>query len=202
MISEIIAALKWRYGFLKRRFLKPLQRLCTGTGVSFQKNGVILNFLDFDEWNLEPQAILWVYAHLKQGKHILELGSGKGTRELSKGYRMHSVEQDPLVRRYDSDYVFAPIRDGWYDPEVLKKQLPASYDLLIIDGPIAGGKWNSVRSKLMSYLFLFNQEVPIIIDDVERADEKLLMEQMRRILNRKVTIFYDRIKKGQTAILE
>jgi hypothetical protein len=67
----------------------------------------------------------------------------------------------------ESTYIYAPLIDGWYDVEILKDKLPLSYDLLLIDGPIGENRINIIH-----HYEMFNKNVPIIIDDTNRENDK------------------------------
>ena len=102
---------------------------------------------------------------------------------------MYSIEHDKkYLNKYDSIYIYAPIVNGWYDI----KEVP-DYDLLLIDGPpstIDG--W--VRLKFMDHIDLFKLDVPIVIDDVNRKPERMLMEQIAEHAGRFYTVYGD-VKK-------
>lgn len=76
---------------------------------------------------------------LPDGKRILELGSGWGTTQLARYYKVSTVEEDPqwLNRHPSVEYIHAPIdsKTGWYDVAILKGRLPQEYDFIIVDGP-------------------------------------------------------------------
>lgn len=82
---------------------------------------------------------------------------------------MTSVEHNPAyVNKYRSRYIHAPIVNGWYNVEVLKMELPYSYDLLLVDGPVG----SVPRAGFIRNIALFNVKVPIIIDDTWQDVEK------------------------------
>jgi hypothetical protein len=109
------------------------------------------------------------------GGTILELGSGAGTNELLKHYMVFSIEDDEeYLGLYDSHYIHAPIKPipserwdlgSWYDIEVLEKELPHNYDLILVDGPSYRGTAGRMGFWVCSDLFL--QDVPIVFDDVQ-----------------------------------
>lgn len=127
-----------------------------------------MNKQNLNSWAISTELFNWIRENLPDGKTILELGSGTGTIELCKHYTVFSVEHNPeWLNRSESNYIFAPIVDGWYEIEVLKIGLPLHYDMLLIDGPtgIIG------RQKFFDNLNLFNCNVPIIFDDTHRHAE-------------------------------
>lgn len=145
----------------------------------------------------------WIDKNIEKGKSILELGSGHvSTKQLSDmGYKMNSIEHDgKYVGLYNSNYIYAPLKNSWYDVDVLKQHLPElKYDVLLIDGPVGVG--NNSRTIFLKYMNLFNTNVPIIIHDVERNAEQHLKEELSRILNRSWKILDENIKPGMTAII-
>jgi|TARA_R110000796_G_scaffold206988_3_gene323323 hypothetical protein len=140
---------------------------------------------------------------LPEGKTILELGSGWGTSQLAKHYKMISIEDNvEWVNKYDSEYIYAPIKYydnkwtapniphniGWYDPYILQSHLKdKEYDMILLDGP-AGWKGAPGRAGFLKHLDLFNTNVPIIVDDVQREQEMILLEQISKTLNRPYTL--------------
>jgi hypothetical protein len=116
---------------------------------------------------------------------------------------MISIEDNmEWLGKYNSDYIHAPIKFyddnwvapniphniGWYDPKVLQLYLKdKKYDMLLIDGP-AGWVGAPGRAGFLKHLDLFNTNVPIIIDDVQREQERILLDQISKILNRPYTI--------------
>lgn len=117
------------------------------------------------------------------GSTVLELGSGFGTKVLVKSFIVYSVEQSAQWVGHcpESNYIHAPIVNGWYDRNVLAEQLPKEYDILIIDGPGGTG-----RSKFLDNLDLFPllNQVPIVVDDANRPEEKELLEGLSKHLNK------------------
>jgi hypothetical protein len=121
----------------------------------------------------------------------LELGSGSGTRELAKHFRMYSVEHDAIyLDRHASTYIHAPIVDDWYDARILAKQLPSSYDLLLVDGP----PQQFDRRGLLRHLSLFDLKKPIVVDDVQRAPERELLAALARHISRVPEVLSDGTK--------
>jgi hypothetical protein len=75
----------------------------------------------------------------------------------------------------------APKQSGWYDPDVVKKGLSGlTYDLILVDGPngLIG------RGGFLKHLNLFNTNVPIIFDDINREAESQMMIKISEILNK------------------
>jgi hypothetical protein len=129
---------------------------------------------------LPSEAMAWLaprLATLTDG-FVVELGSGFGTAKLlemlPEGVGLVSVEHDKafvdLVT--GSRYIHAPIRAGWYDPRVLRDELPPVADIraVIVDGPPA----KIGRKKLLKYLGLFPEGVPMLFDDAHREQDRSL----------------------------
>lgn len=134
-----------------------------------------LNFSDFDAWNLPIAAINWIVSHTEPGSRILELGSGRSTRELSKLYYLTSVEEKPGIDMYDGvDYCLAPIKDGWYDPSCVDTVLSASYDVVIVDGPYAGDRDKANRRLgFLKHWHRLDGRSVLVVDDIHRPFDLL-----------------------------
>ena len=158
---------------------------------------------DFGGWSMEKSCFDYIRQLLPEGKTILEFGSGYITGELSKYYTMYSVENyEEWVDRYDSTYIYAPIKFydgtfitpsipenlGWYNPDIVKENLPKKYDLILIDGP-NGERYG--RGGFYKYLDWFNTAVPIVFDDVNREPERILMEKVSKKIGRDYVISED-----------
>lgn len=148
----------------------------------------------FGGWAISKQLFDWILEVLPKKSTILELGSGSGTEQLAKHFRMVSVEHDPdFVGIYDSTYIFAPIVNGWYDAAIIGKalsRLSIRYDLLLVDGPP-----NQIgRAGILRHLGLFDLTKPIVLDDVHRAPERRLLEVLAKRAGRRHKIFSDGVK--------
>lgn len=152
------------------------------------------------KWAIQESCYNFIREILPDGKTILELGSGLGTDYLSKHYTMFSIENYPeWVNKYKSSYIYAPIKKyndiwtapdlpgegtdkqiGWYDPELIKGNLPDHYDMILVDGP--NGMFG--RGGFLKHIDLFNTVVPIIFDDINREAEYQLMIQVSKLIGR------------------
>ena len=118
--------------------------------------------------------------NLPAGKTILELGSGWATGKLVEMWNVWSVENQPeWFQLYNDQSFLVPLKDKWYDVDILKKCLDGlEYDLLLIDGP-----YND-REGLVANFDLFKHDVPIVFDDVMRASGLKIMRDISEILDR------------------
>ena len=148
----------------------------------------------FGGWAISKQLFDWLLEALPDGATILELGSGSGTQQLAKHFRMVSVEHDPdFVDRYDSTYIYAPIVNGWYDAVTIGNELSRlsiQYDLFLVDGPPK----RIGRSGILLNLGLFDLTKPIVLDDVHRPPERQLLDELATRVGRRYEIFSDGAK--------
>ena len=134
---------------------------------------------------MSDTMVLWVCKNIPSGSTILELGSGEGSKILhDNGYTMYSVEHSlDWLNKYDGiNYVYAPITEhkpvkgfepqcSWYDKDAISR-IPKGYKCIIVDGPPD----RIGRSGFYKYLSLFDTDVPIIVDDLNRGlDYKLAL---------------------------
>tara|TARA_B100000768_G_C10912793_1_gene222352 strand:- start:42 stop:515 length:474 start_codon:yes stop_codon:yes gene_type:complete len=131
---------------------------------------------------ISDEMFEWITNNLEKSKIILEFGSGTGTRELTKHWEVYSVEQNLqwVGVAPKSTYIHAPIKDGWYDKDIVFKNIPKHYDLLIIDGP--GG--SDLRPGIDVYIDQLKTNIPIILDDTHRIKDKNHAIQLAKTLNK------------------
>ena len=145
-------------------------------------------------WAISKQLFDWLLEVLPEKSTILELGSGSGTGQLARHFRMVSVEHNSdFVGLQDSTYIYAPIVNGWYDAAIIGaalSRLSVRYDLLLVDGPPR----RIGRAGILRNLGLFDLTKPIVLDDVHRAPEKQLLEDLAKHVGRQYKIFSDGIK--------
>mgnify|MGYP001474760035 CR=1 FL=1 len=112
--------------------------------------------------------------HVPKEGTILEFGSGEGTKWLvAEGYNLVSIEQNALfLNLYHNNYCHAPLKDGWYDLEILHRFLEnKEYDAILIDGPAAGKRMNILEAKID-----FNKI--IFVDDIDRPADRDLFSKL------------------------
>ena len=139
-----------------------------------------------DSWSIGHKIVDLVKSRLSEGKQILELGSGFGTAELVKRWKVRSIEENAeFINKFHDDYVHCPIVDEWYDVKPLECLIDFSWDLLLIDGPAYGR-----RSNMIKHLHLFNlsQGQIIVVDDVERDDDSQALSILESKLREKFKI--------------
>lgn len=153
--------------------------------------------MSFGGFAIDEELFLYIKKILPEGKTILELGSGHGTGELVKHWNVYSIEDNKKwLGKYHDQYIHAPLvwhkpiaklpGDIWYDSKVLRKELPfIHYRLLLIDGPC---RYDASRAGLIKYKSLFNFNVPIIFDDVNRVKDWDVAIRLAAILRRPITI--------------
>lgn len=155
---------------------------------------------DFGGWAIQESCYNFIKDTLPWGSTILELGSGVGTMHLAKHYKMYSIENyKEWVDKYESTYIHAPIKyyddewttpdlpgegmdrqKGWFDPEIVAANLPEEYDAILIDGP--NGMFG--RGGFLKHLELFNTDVLLIFDDINRESEMELMKAVSEKIGR------------------
>ncbi len=145
----------------------------------------LYNINNLNGWAISKDLFLYIYKLIPEDSTILEFGSGYGTNELARYFKMHSVENDSRwVGKYNSTYIYAPIKHyghyKWYDIECVKDGLPHHYDLILVDGPLG----RIGRIGFFYNLDLFNCNVPIIFDDINRKDDLDLCKKVANKLNR------------------
>lgn len=135
---------------------------------------------NFGDYAITEETYNVIKKILPEGKIILELGSGYGTNELSKHYKMYSIEHNSdWVGKYNSTYFHCPLVKQktpihqkedipefkeWYDIDAIIDQLPKNYDLLLIDGP--NGDYR--RTNFISHFHKFNKDAIWVFDDCHR----------------------------------
>lgn len=145
----------------------------------------------FGGFSISKKLFDFIRENLDEGRVILEFGSGWGSGQLSNHYTVYSIEHDQKwIDKYDTHYIYAPIKNGWYDVAVLEKELPLNYDLILVDGPPG----HIGRGGFYTYLALFNTDVPIIFDDTHRKADYNLMVNVAKKLGRKFRVFKEKEK--------
>lgn len=117
----------------------------------------------FGGWSISSVLFDYILDTLAHGSTIVECGSGWASGELSRYYTVYSIEHDKRwLDKYDTHYIYAPLKGRWYDAITLQKALPDSYDFILVDGP----PWQVGRAGFLQNISLFKNDVPIVVDDV------------------------------------
>lgn len=149
------------------------------------------NKQNLNGWALPEEAVEWIYKNIPKGSTILELGSGDGTKELVKYYKVYSVEENEKWLNVvpESTYIYGPIKSysnnkphtrGWFNDSVIE-ELPKEYDLLIIDGPTGNNRVN-----FLNFYEHFRNDVPIVIDDTQRGGDRLMAIEVAKLMNKEI----------------
>ena len=163
--------------------------------ITFEKK--IMN--TFGGSGIEKNVFDWIVKTLPKNSTVLELGMGKSsTINLASKFKLYSVEDQlkfyNLYSQYSDKAYYAPIKNGWYDLEVIK-QIPQDYDLILIDGPNeeqpTTGLIDSTRGRFCEHLDLFNTDAIMVFHDTKPdwTAERELAEETARLLNLPLTFF-------------
>tara|TARA_B100001287_G_C22681736_1_gene530826 strand:+ start:62 stop:541 length:480 start_codon:yes stop_codon:yes gene_type:complete len=145
-------------------------------------------------WSIGNELYKWLTENLEEGKTIIEFGSGTGTIELTKKWKVYSIEHDEkwVGKAPDSNYIHAPLgEDGWYDAKKVFDNLPEKYDCIIVDGPIGP----TARLGIDKHWDKFNTNVPIIFDDTDRKKDKEHALRIAKQLNKKTVEISEKVSK-------
>jgi hypothetical protein len=126
--------------------------------------------MSFGGWSIDEIVFNWIKNNLDSEKLLIEIGSGQSTEELIKKWNVISIEEDiEWVNKFHKNYIHAPIKDNWYDFDVLKANLPKKIDGLIVDGPAKGSRMGFADK--IEFFIEKNPEI-IIFDDTNRIEDK------------------------------
>lgn len=136
--------------------------------------------------HLEKSVFDFICRTIPYGGHILELGSGWVTGQLAQYYTMHSIEEnEKWLYVYDSHYIYAPLRNGWYDVNILRRELPKfTYSCVIIDGPFR----KRHRYGLVQHIDLFDWSAIFIHDEVQFSGMYDIMKQTAHIMGHQYAV--------------
>jgi hypothetical protein len=141
------------------------------------------------QWAISPMLLKFMITHVPLGSDVLELGSGTGTDELGRFYRMYSIEHDKrwLNRSDRTQYINAPLRDGWYDVNLVAQGIAGLCpSVILVDGPPS----SVGRGGFGKNLELFVTDGWLIFDDVNRpVDHANYMSVCNRFSHRRNEIY-------------
>ena len=91
------------------------------------------NEKNLDGWSITVPVFEWILANIPTDSTVLEIGSGNGTKELCKYYKVFTIEENKKwLNIAPAHYIYAPIEPlsqkvphsvGWYN-ESLFQELP------------------------------------------------------------------------------
>ena len=149
-----------------------------------------------DGYSIPLDLFNFIKKNLPEGATLLELGSGAGSAELCKYYKLYSVEHaQEWVNKYPGvNYIYAPLKSHkqvakltgteWYDWSYVKPAIKnLDYQMILIDGPpICHG-----RAGFAKYLDHF-KIVPMVFDDLHRGRDLQVALKVSRRLQESITI--------------
>jgi hypothetical protein len=149
-----------------------------------EENSTDLSQFNLGDWAVDVEFVEWILKSIPKNSTIIECGSGTGTTAvLCEPYELYSIENNPHWQdKFNSTYIKAPlINDLWYDPNIVRDSLPDKYDLIVIDGPVGHR-----RKSFINNYHLFDENVPILLDDSQRAPEQELIKILTEQYGKKV----------------
>lgn len=148
----------------------------------------------FGGWSITKKTFDYILATLPKGSTLLEMGSGWSSGEFSKYYTVFSVENNPKwLNKFNTNYIHVPIKDHWYNVDILRKKLPDHYDFILVDGPTGG----IGRMGFYTNLKIFNTNVPILFDDIHAKKHYELFIKVAEKINRPIKTWYEKDKTGK-----
>lgn len=137
----------------------------------------------------------WIYENIAKKSQILEVGAGYGTKILNTFWEVTSIEHDKTFIDIvnDVNYVFCPIKDGWYNIEAFRKGISSGYNLTIIDGPVGDNRGN-----IINHLELFDPDSKYIIDDIHYKSALKIAECIKDRFNKQMEIVHDPIYSARS----
>jgi hypothetical protein len=188
--------LKWKSDpyFTERnneRILDACKNYMVGHGYSregHEMHILELGLYNSGKWAIGKELLQLIKHVIPRDSEFLELGSGFGTHELAKSFKMTSIESySKWVGLYDSAYIHAPLIHNWFNPEPIKDQLKPGYAGILVDGPPG----SIPRAGFLEHMDLFDTTVWIFFDDIHRTPEYEAYIKLCDKLKRKHAEFYD-----------
>lgn len=188
--------LKWKVDDLfRRRHRRAIWESCKDkmemfgyTEIGHDLEKIECGVCDMGPYAMSPDLINLLRGLLPIGASVAELGSGAGTAELSKTFKMQSVEHNrQWTGLYNSEYIHAPLVDGWYNPRIIKRNLKPGYKALIVDGPHGSER----RALFINHADIFDLQNWIIFDDIHRDMEYACFMKLTNELGRSYGTYVD-----------
>ncbi len=139
----------------------------------------------FGGWSIDYECFQEITKLMPYRGTLLELGSGPVTHKLAKCYTVYSIEDNIDYMEGLPHGIHAPISRGWYC--LNNNQLPEKYDLILVDGP---SNRTGSRMGFFNHRNQFNLDVPIVMDDVNRPEERAVLDLLARETGRTPKIHY------------
>jgi hypothetical protein len=142
---------------------------------------------------IEQCTFKYISEKIPAGSTMLEIGAGLvSTKVFSEIYNLYSIEQNHVyMNTFNSKYIYAPIKNNWYDVEVLRNELPKKYDIVFVDGPTEVEKKPvnglGIRIGILKHLDLFDLSCPWIFHDSNREHEIFLVEEFAKLTGKSIT---------------
>lgn len=131
-------------------------------------------------WEVGDGLLAWVREFVPAGFKCVEFGSGGGSALLAEHLRVVSVEHDPVwaakTARLGVPVVLAPIVDGWYASEAVRRLVSfLEPEVVIVDGP--PGSIGRDRFDMLVPTLMGSGVRVVIFDDTNRPAEQALSER-------------------------
>lgn len=144
---------------------------------------------EFGGSGITRECFNWITENISPGQKVLEFGAGLvSTPKLSEIYDLTSVEHNhKYIGHFDTEYIYAELseKNGWYCRDAVDRLKSEHYSLAIIDGPPGSGN----RFGILLNTDLLENVSFILVDDVDRPGERLLLELLSKELNRSYVDF-------------
>jgi len=146
-----------------------------------------LNNINWGGSGIEKCLYDFLINKFPKGTKMLEFGGGNvSTNVFSDYFNLTTVEEDlKWLNIFKNRYIYAPIKNNWYDNEILSKELDNDYQVIFVDGPLGGGN----RFGLLNNLHLFNENITWVFHDTYRITEKKLAAEFSEKTNKKITFY-------------
>lgn len=150
----------------------------------------INNVPKFGGSGIEMCVFKYIQTVIAEGSSVLEFGGGAAsTPSLGSKYLLYTVEQDEewMIFPNLTTYIHSPILNGWYDSDIVKKNIPESVDLILIDGP----KGEELRSGILKHDDILRRSKNIIVHDTWRELDRNLAITISKNLRMSIKFFED-----------
>lgn len=132
---------------------------------------------------------------IQNGAVVVELGNRIGLDSLENKFQIITYDSDHtnILPDKSDKHIHIPLVPSssgiteWYDPDILAKSLPESYDLLFVNGP--QGRYG--KFGLLENIALFKPDIPIIINDTINENEAGIARELAYKLNRPLYGFWN-----------